>query len=148
MQDIDNVRIPKYVHDDPDRRGCRRRSVPARSGAPQLPPPTGHETLLCCGGFSIVLVNSKINDHGPRGHKAGGAAQPALSSWLAFSPAAVTACKTNLKIKFRFSKDGLEDHDEHDCTSTIRHNSFRVHVKIRNCGDAHDGTMGRRICAL
>ena len=40
-------------------------------------------------------MNSKINDHGPRGHKAGGAAiggaaQPALSSWPAFSPAAVT----------------------------------------------------------
>ena len=51
------------------------------------------------------------------------------------------------KISF-FPKDGLEDHDEHDCTSTIRHNSFRVHVKIRNCGDAHDGTRGRRICAL
>ena len=90
---------------------------------------------------------------GPRGHKAGGAtiggaAQPALSSWLAFSPAAVTVCKTNLKIKFRFSMDSLEDHDEHDCTSTIRHNSFRVHVKTHNCGDAYDGTRGRRIRAL
>ena len=84
----------------------------------------------------------------PRGHKAGGAAQPALSSWLAFSPAAVTVCKTNPKILFRFSMDSLEGHDEHDRTSTIRHNSFRVHVKIRNCGDAHDGTRGRRICAL
>ena len=85
---------------------------------------------------------------GPRGHKAGGAAQPALSSWLAFSPAAVTVCKTNPKILFRFSMDSLEGHDEHDRTSTIRHNSFRVHVKIRNCGDAHDDTRGRRICAL
>ena len=89
----------------------------------------------------------------PRGHKAGGAAvggatQPALCSWMAFLTAAVTICKTNLKIKFRFSMDSLEDHDEHDCTSTIRHNSFRVHVKIRNCGDAHRRHRGRRIVAL
>lgn len=90
---------------------------------------------------------------GPRGHKAGGAAvggatQPALCSWMAFLTAAVTICKTNLKIKFRFSMDSLEDHDEHAYTSTIRHNSFRVHVKTRNCGDAHRRHRGRRIFAL
>ena len=103
----------------------------------------------------ILESFSELEDKrpGPRGHKAGGAAvggatQPALCSWMAFLTAAVTICKTNLKIKFRFSMDSLEDHDEHAYTSTIRHNSFRVHVKTRNCGDAHRRHRGRRIFAL
>ena len=71
----------------------------------------------------ILESFSELEDKrpGPRGHKAGVAAQPALSSWLAFSPAAVTVCKTNPKILFRFSMDSLEGHDEHDRTSKIRH---------------------------